>query len=109
MQEFCNGGSVRSLLCRGAFAQQDMTHTWATIMHAAKGIAAGMQYVHGKRICHGDLNPSNVLLKVCSRLQFQRTPINLRFCSSPHSVSLSTRKGSDRANAANILTGTEEE
>ena len=64
MQEFCNGGSVRSLLWRGAFAQQDMTHTWATIMHAAKGIAAGMQYVHGKRICHGDLNPSNVLLKV---------------------------------------------
>ena len=64
MQEFCNGGSVRSLLSNGAFAQQDMAHTWATIMHAAKGIAAGMQYVHGKRICHGDLNPSNILLKV---------------------------------------------
>ena len=67
VQEFCNGGSVRSLLSKGAFAQQAMAHTWATIMHAAKGIAGGMQYVHGKRICHGDLNPSNILLKVCLR------------------------------------------
>jgi tRNA A-37 threonylcarbamoyl transferase component Bud32 len=33
-------------------------------MVAMHGIAAGMQYVHSKRICHGDLNPSNVLVKV---------------------------------------------
>jgi tRNA A-37 threonylcarbamoyl transferase component Bud32 len=64
MQEFCNGGSVRGLLSKGVFSQPDMRNAWGTIMHAAKGIASGMQYVHGKRICHGDLNPSNILLKV---------------------------------------------
>ena len=28
-------------------------------------VADGIGYMHSKRICHGDLNPSNVLLKVC--------------------------------------------
>jgi serine/threonine protein kinase len=64
MQEYCDGGSLRGLLTQGAFAQADAPDAWSTVMHAAKGIAAGMQYVHGKHICHGDLNPSNILLKV---------------------------------------------
>jgi serine/threonine protein kinase len=64
VQEFCNGGSVKSLLSKGAFSQRGMKNTWATIMHAVKGISAGLQYLHGKRICHGDLNPSNILLTV---------------------------------------------
>ena len=55
---------MRGLLTNGAFAQTDMKNTWATIMRAAKTVASGMEYVHGKRICHGDLNPSNILLKV---------------------------------------------
>jgi serine/threonine protein kinase len=33
-------------------------------MWTLEGIAAGMDYMHTKRICHGDLNPNNVLLKV---------------------------------------------
>jgi serine/threonine protein kinase len=64
VQEFCNGGSVRNLLVNGAFAQKDMVNAWSTTMKAVKSIAAGMKYVHAKRICHGDLNPSNILLKV---------------------------------------------
>ena len=31
-------------------------------------IAQGMAYIHSKRICHGDLNPANVLLKVEGRV-----------------------------------------
>jgi hypothetical protein len=30
-----------------------------------EGIASGMDYMHDKRILHGDLNPNNVLLHVC--------------------------------------------
>ena len=61
---------MRSLLSRGAFAQHAVGNSWATTMRAIKGIASGMQYVHGKRICHGDLNPSNVLLKVRHRVSY---------------------------------------
>jgi serine/threonine protein kinase len=37
-------------------------------------IAQGMAYIHSKRICHGDLNPANILLKVrrSHRLFFHR-------------------------------------
>jgi hypothetical protein len=33
-------------------------------MSVLRDVAAGMNYMHAKRICHGDLNPSNILLKV---------------------------------------------
>jgi serine/threonine protein kinase len=29
-----------------------------------RAIADGMDYMQSKRICHGDLNPSNILYKV---------------------------------------------
>ena len=64
MQEYCNGGSLRSLLNSGAFAQPAVRNHWRSAMLCVKAIAAGMQYVHQKRICHGDLNPANILLHV---------------------------------------------
>jgi serine/threonine protein kinase len=64
MQEYCNGGSLRDLLHGRAFVQHGMVSHWSSVMLVMQGIAAGMAYVHSKRICHGDLNPSNVLLKV---------------------------------------------
>jgi hypothetical protein len=64
VQEYCDGGSLRNALMSGAFVQSGMRSRWRSIMRAAQGIAAGMNYIHCKRILHGDLNPSNVLLKV---------------------------------------------
>lgn len=64
VQEYCNGGSLRGLLAGGAFCQSQMRSHWHAVMSVTKGIASAMQYVHSKRICHGDLNPSNVLVKV---------------------------------------------
>lgn len=66
MQEFCNGGSLRNLLEKGGFARLESADRWAGRMHVLDGIATGMNYMHSRRICHGDLNPSNVLLKVGS-------------------------------------------
>ena len=34
-------------------------------MSVLQGVARGMAYMHAQRLCHGDLNPANILLKVC--------------------------------------------
>eukprot|EP00892_Ulva_mutabilis_P000885 jgi/Ulvmu1/10798/UM069_0033.1 len=62
VQEFCNGGSLRNAISRGMFGPR-LRWRWQPIMTALKDIAAGMDYMHAKRICHGDLNPNNILLK----------------------------------------------
>jgi serine/threonine protein kinase len=66
VQEFCNGGSLRDALTKGLFRTQHMPQRWLPLMHVLTNIANGMVYIHGRRICHGDLNPSNLLFKVCS-------------------------------------------
>ena len=65
MQEFCNGGSLRQAISRGMFGKR-LRWRWQPIVASLQGIASGMDYMHAKRICHGDLNPNNVLLKVRS-------------------------------------------
>jgi serine/threonine protein kinase len=64
VQEFCNGGSLRDALAAGYFKTQCMPQRWAPMVGVLSDIARGMEYMHAKRICHGDLNPSNVLFKV---------------------------------------------
>ena len=61
--QFCNGGSLRQVLQDQTFNDPGMRDRWNAITSILIGIAKGMDYVHGKRICHGDLNPSNVLFK----------------------------------------------
>ena len=69
MQEFCNGGTLRDAIVRGIFTT--MPRRWHPIMAVLRGVAEGMTYMHGRRICHGDLNPANVLVKVrCLQLPF---------------------------------------
>lgn len=66
MQEYCNAGSLRMAIASGRFLQPRMKGRWRPVMAVLKGIVCGMQYMHSKGICHGDLNPSNILLKVRS-------------------------------------------
>ena len=65
MQEFCNGGSLREAVASGCFTVEVMPRRWGPLMLVLGDIAGGMAHMHAKRICHGDLNPSNILLKVC--------------------------------------------
>ena len=53
------------MLQGGGFARPPAGQRWRGVMTALRGLAEGMAYTHSKRICHGDLNPSNVLVKVC--------------------------------------------
>lgn len=66
MQEFCNGGTLRDAVVRGAFTTEKLPKRWAAIVNSLTDVAAGLEYIHRKRICHGDLNPANILLKVRS-------------------------------------------
>lgn len=66
LQEYCNGGSLRHAVARGYFDPNRIERHWRIIMGILVDIAQGMAYIHSKRICHGDLNPANVLLKVRS-------------------------------------------
>lgn len=52
-----------------------LQYRWQPICCILEGIASGMDYMHAKRICHGDLNPNNVLLAV------RRLPACLSPCS----------------------------
>lgn len=79
LQEYCNGGSLRELLNGEAFTQDAVRSHWGSVMAAVSGIAQGMAYIHSKRICHGDLNPANVLVQVW------RLPHAL--CTSTHHLS----------------------
>jgi serine/threonine protein kinase len=64
MQEFCNGGTLRSAVGAGLFTDTGLPNRWDVVLSVLDDIGAGLEYIHSKRICHGDLNPSNVLLKV---------------------------------------------
>eukprot|EP00892_Ulva_mutabilis_P012777 jgi/Ulvmu1/9872/UM057_0026.1 len=64
IQEYCNAGSVRSAVSHARFLPPLLPQRWRPIMAILSGIATGMAHMHAKDICHGDLNPSNVLLKV---------------------------------------------
>jgi serine/threonine protein kinase len=69
LQEFCNGGSLRCAVNEGCFGPGNARGRWRLILSILRDIAAGMEHMHGKRLCHGDLNPANVLLKARAPLQ----------------------------------------
>ena len=64
LQEFCNGGSLRTAIARGYFRTRHLPQRWRPIMSVLRDVCAGMGYMHEKRICHGDLTPANILLQV---------------------------------------------
>eukprot|EP00892_Ulva_mutabilis_P005445 jgi/Ulvmu1/3272/UM151_0020.1 len=63
LQEYCNGGSLANAISAGLFHPDTVRAHWQRVTDILQDIAEGMAYIHSKRICHGDLNPSNVLLK----------------------------------------------
>lgn len=67
LQEFCNGGNLAGVLANGILHRMPMAQRWACVTRLLIDIADGMAYMHAKSICHGDLSPSNILLKVCAQ------------------------------------------
>lgn len=63
MQDFCNGGALAAAMAAGVFDRGHPRH-WMRTLVTLQQAACGMAYVHSCRVTHGDLNPSNILLKV---------------------------------------------
>eukprot|EP00892_Ulva_mutabilis_P001622 jgi/Ulvmu1/11460/UM077_0003.1 len=62
LQEYCNGGALATAMANGLFAPGHPRH-WLRALCTLQQAACGMAYVHCSRVTHGDLNPSNILLK----------------------------------------------
>ncbi|KAL6752544.1 hypothetical protein V8C86DRAFT_584686 [Haematococcus lacustris] len=66
IQEFCDGGTLTAAVDGGML--EDMTAdqpqpNMAHVLQLATDIAAGMAHVHSRNVVHGDLTPSNILLR----------------------------------------------
>ncbi|XP_010531616.1 PREDICTED: receptor protein kinase-like protein ZAR1 [Tarenaya hassleriana] len=62
--DFINNGSLASAL-RGRNGQPSASMTWSTRLKIAKGAARGIAYLHecsSRKLVHGDIKPSNILL-----------------------------------------------
>lgn len=67
IQEFCEAGSLRQALDSKVLAQADGQPNMVALLRLALDVARGLQHLHKKNIIHGDLTPSNVLLRQDAR------------------------------------------
>lgn len=70
LQEYCNGGSLSEAVAEGCFSAGALRRRWQSILSLLRDIAEGMDYIHSCRICHGDLSPSHIMLKVRNASDF---------------------------------------
>ena len=63
VMEFCNLGTLEKAMTDGLFYGTDQEPRVHMILRSALDIAKGMRHLHSARIIHGQLRPSNVLLK----------------------------------------------
>jgi serine/threonine protein kinase len=60
---------LRHAIAKGFFSPGALRNHWEVVLNILSQVAAAVEYLHSKRICHGDLNPSNVLFKVRHKVQ----------------------------------------
>lgn len=65
IQEFCEKGTLHTALRDRAFVDKRTgSPDLESLLEVASGIVKGMNHIHAKNILHGNLKPSNVLLKM---------------------------------------------
>lgn len=66
IQEFCDGGTLKNVIDDGHLHTTDERKEplMGPIIQLAIDMAVGMAHVHSRNIVHGDLTPTNVLMKI---------------------------------------------
>jgi len=59
---YCEGGSLQQAARRGDFLTHARALSLGRALAVLRDIAAGMEYLHARQVCHGDLKAQNVLL-----------------------------------------------
>eukprot|EP00892_Ulva_mutabilis_P012767 jgi/Ulvmu1/9863/UM057_0017.1 len=81
---------------------------WSTTCCVLRGLAEGMAYTRSKRVCHGDLNPSNVLVKYdpAAYRSIRRAVHACGIAVKIIDFGLAMRLQNNRTHASNIKQGT---
>ncbi|GFR52979.1 hypothetical protein Agub_g15668 [Astrephomene gubernaculifera] len=66
VQEFCDGGSLAGALDHRTFHDAAGMPNLALVLCVLADVARGMAHIHSRNIVHGDLNPTNILLRTAS-------------------------------------------
>ena len=90
--EFCRFGSLKGVLGDPSFSLP-----LALRLQLARGVAAGMQYLHGKNLMHRDLKSSNILIDGHWQVKVIDFGTYKQSVRKPHAVSQGRhRRGSSR-------------
>eukprot|EP00195_Chlamydomonas_chlamydogama_P017133 CAMPEP_0202897514 /NCGR_PEP_ID=MMETSP1392-20130828/6251_1 /ASSEMBLY_ACC=CAM_ASM_000868 /TAXON_ID=225041 /ORGANISM="Chlamydomonas chlamydogama, Strain SAG 11-48b" /LENGTH=1235 /DNA_ID=CAMNT_0049583177 /DNA_START=164 /DNA_END=3873 /DNA_ORIENTATION=+ len=63
VQEYCDAGSLSAVFDKGQFHDPSGIPYLDIILSILMNVAKGMAHIHSKNIIHGDLTPTNILLK----------------------------------------------
>eukprot|EP00803_Ostreobium_quekettii_P007950 evm.model.scf_1330.3 EVM.evm.TU.scf_1330.3 scf_1330:17054-27691(+) len=99
IQEFCERGTLQTALRDKEFTDRRTdTPDLKALLEIATGIAKGMHHIHSKNILHGNLKPSNVLLKTA-------LDTHTRMLAKIADFGLSLKMNSEQTHVSNVQQG----
>ncbi|KAL6763748.1 kinase-like domain-containing protein [Haematococcus lacustris] len=104
VQEYCQGGSLRSAIESRWLLGQAETLDLALLLQCCVDICLGMAHLHARNLVHGDLKPENILLQLVpsSHPQVSEPVVVLKVCD----FGLSSRLHPDQSHISNVRHGT---
>eukprot|EP00803_Ostreobium_quekettii_P000291 evm.model.scf_158.3 EVM.evm.TU.scf_158.3 scf_158:21217-34323(-) len=97
IQEYCEQGTLKAALKDRLFVQTEVPDS-KCLLEISMGIAKGMHHIHSKNILHGNLKPSNVLLKTAPDM-------HSKMVAKVADFGLSLKMSSEQTHVSNVQQG----